>query len=357
VRVESALCADGGLVLTGLVIVFSCYSVATTSTKPPAVIKADIRRVLDRMQVQYREIKGGFECLHMPSIDLASVIADAQAHQQQQAAGGSDGGGGSGTQDSGSKRILRKASKLSFGPKKKEKDTGSVGEDKQPPTRPAVVINKEDAQGEQQANNVTSVSGGSSSFFNIIPSQELMGDQQQPTEPTEPVVVKANGSTHLLEEPAEDGHGTMVVPQERHDQSLLSPSQSAPAGSNAPTAPRSVSPTRNKFLPPIPRDFAAQHTQEQQKNQGTVTSQTSGGYSAPPTPSITPAPAPPTPGAGITIDDLFEMSAGSELVVRFEINILKVPLLPLHGIQFRRVGGDGWQYQMLARRVLTELKL
>ena len=35
----------------------------------------------------------------------------------------------------------------------------------------------------------------------------------------------------------------------------------------------------------------------------------------------------------------------------------KVPWLPLHGIQFRRAGGDGWQYQMLARRVLTELKL
>jgi hypothetical protein len=34
-----------------------------------------------------------------------------------------------------------------------------------------------------------------------------------------------------------------------------------------------------------------------------------------------------------------------------------VPVLPLHGIQFRRAGGDGWQYHMLARRVLTELKL
>ncbi|ELU42241.1 KA1 domain-containing protein [Rhizoctonia solani AG-1 IA] len=38
------------------------------------------------------------------------------------------------------------------------------------------------------------------------------------------------------------------------------------------------------------------------------------------------------------------------------MDLVQVPLLPLHGIQFRRVGGDGWQYQMLARRVLTELK-
>ena len=35
----------------------------------------------------------------------------------------------------------------------------------------------------------------------------------------------------------------------------------------------------------------------------------------------------------------------------------QVPWLPLHGIQFRRTSGDGWQYHMLARRVLTELKL
>ncbi|EEB87227.1 hypothetical protein MPER_15510, partial [Moniliophthora perniciosa FA553] len=46
------------------------FSVATTSTKPPPLIKADIRRVLDRMQVQYREVKGGFECIHIPSIDI-----------------------------------------------------------------------------------------------------------------------------------------------------------------------------------------------------------------------------------------------------------------------------------------------
>jgi hypothetical protein len=39
-------------------------SVATTSSKPPAVLKADIRRVLDRIQVQYKETKTGFDCIH-----------------------------------------------------------------------------------------------------------------------------------------------------------------------------------------------------------------------------------------------------------------------------------------------------
>lgn len=38
----------------------------------------------------------------------------------------------------------------------------------------------------------------------------------------------------------------------------------------------------------------------------------------------------------------------SDLVVRFEIFIVKMPLLPgISGLQFRRICGDAWQYQML----------
>jgi len=50
------------------------FSVATTSTKPPTVIRADIIRVLEQLGVSYKEIKGGFSCVHRPSIDLKSVV-------------------------------------------------------------------------------------------------------------------------------------------------------------------------------------------------------------------------------------------------------------------------------------------
>ena len=47
-----------------------------------------------------------------------------------------------------------------------------------------------------------------------------------------------------------------------------------------------------------------------------------------------------------------------ELVVRFEIYVVKVPLLlGVNGLQFRRISGNAWQYQQLARRVLQELKV
>lgn len=52
------------------------FSVQTTSTKPPLDIRGDIIRVLEQLGVSYKEIKGGFFCVHRPSIDLKSVVED-----------------------------------------------------------------------------------------------------------------------------------------------------------------------------------------------------------------------------------------------------------------------------------------
>jgi hypothetical protein len=50
------------------------FSVSTTSSKPLAYIQSDIIRVLDRLGVEWEEIKGGFKCRHSPSIDLNKVV-------------------------------------------------------------------------------------------------------------------------------------------------------------------------------------------------------------------------------------------------------------------------------------------
>ncbi len=47
------------------------FSVQTTSTKPRTVIHASLVKVLDRIGVQYREIRGGYECVHLPSLDFS----------------------------------------------------------------------------------------------------------------------------------------------------------------------------------------------------------------------------------------------------------------------------------------------
>ncbi|KAL1742733.1 hypothetical protein HDZ31DRAFT_83937 [Schizophyllum fasciatum] len=274
------------------------FSVATTSTKPPAVIKADIRRVLERMQVQYRETKTGFECIHMPSIDLASV--DPASHARET----SDGTRRSDTPDAHAtprQSIVKKASKLSFvrrGDKGKERE--SVRDHDSIKERPSG-----EQRPEGRASNATNLgptpSSGSSSFFGASTGGSNTG-------------VSTIGSGTETGQPTHPPEGLTV---------------------DTAASPRSHSP-RGKVLPPIPRDFAA-------RAESTRT--------ASPMP-----PQSPFPTGGLD-KDMFDSMGSNTLSVRFEITVVKVPWLPLHGIQFRRIGGDGWQYQMLARRVLTELKL
>lgn len=256
------------------------FSVATTSTKPPATLKTDIRRVLDRMQVQYRETRTGFDCIHLPSIDISSLqdplatpTPSPRKHRKQ-------GSGGSGDSGGTTKRIVRKASKLSFGMKNKDKDRGEASvngtthkekeKEKEFPSRPSGGAGPPTLSATQ--------SSGSSSFFNV--------------------------SSNAPTPHAADDNSVALLPED--------------------SPRRSNSPARSKNLPPIPRDFGA---------------------------ALQPFPT------GEVDREVLESVGRNTLSVRFEINIVKVPWLPLHGIQFRRVGGDGWQYQMLARRVLTELKL
>ncbi|KAF8151789.1 hypothetical protein B0H34DRAFT_664444 [Crassisporium funariophilum] len=272
------------------------FSVATTSTKAPSVIQADIRRVLDRMQVQYRETKGGFECIHLPSIDLSSIdTSTIKSNRHLQEASSTSGGETSPmTPITSRPSIVKKASKLSFGMKRekgKERDQSTDNKDKEreTPSRPSVGTTTLTA----------TPSSGSSSFFNVSSNHTVVA--------TSPPEVQTNG-----------------VPISSSDVESSPPRSHSPVGTV----------NKAKVLPPIPRDFGARAT------------------------SPTPMRRSPSPLPTGEVDrEMFESMGNNSLSVRFEINIVKVPWLPLHGIQFRRASGDGWQYQMLARRVLTELKL
>jgi hypothetical protein len=48
---------------------------------------------------------------------------------------------------------------------------------------------------------------------------------------------------------------------------------------------------------------------------------------------------------------------GGSMILVFEVLIVKVPLLQLHGIQFKKVDGGTWQYKSMAVTILDELQL
>ncbi|CCL98872.1 uncharacterized protein FIBRA_00879 [Fibroporia radiculosa] len=233
------------------------FSVATTSTKPPTLLKQDIRRVLDRMQVQYRETKTGFECIHIPSIDMSTLQTPRPPERQHRKRGSA----GSNETDVTRRSIARKTSKISFGAKG-NKDRDRDVKEKELPSRPSGGTTLS-----------ATASSASSSFFHV------------------------SSTAHAT---------TGETPD------LPSTQQEEPG--------RPQSPNKGKVLPSIPRDFA-------------------------PSPQpMAPAPLP----TGEVNPDVFESMGSNSLAVRFEINIVKVPWLPLHGLQFRRSGGDGWQYVTLS---------
>ncbi|WVO14909.1 hypothetical protein L204_102549 [Cryptococcus depauperatus] len=196
------------------------FSVSTTSTKPANQLMRDIVMVLDRIGIKHRPIKGGFECVHVPSIDLASVVNGDEASTS--------------LSNVPSPRSRRKPS-LRWKSSKQAMNGSSAGSRGPSPAPHRVVTG--DSSG--------TVSGGENNHL-AAPMSTGVGKR-----------------------------GTVVGEEDEVDAWAFAQS---------------------------------------------------GGV-------------------------------GSSLIVRFEIFVVKVPVLPLHGIQFRRVGGDGWQYQMLAKAILREMRL
>lgn len=167
------------------------------------------------MQVQYRETRGGYECIHLPSIDL-SALTEAQTqryqHQHQRAVG---------SEGSTRRTIVRKASKLTFsGNKGKEKEhDATTDKDKE-----------KDVAGRPSATSATA-SSGSSSFFNV---------------PSPPAALNANERP-----PSAAGLDPAPPPP------LSGSNPSLIQGEQQPRLP-----AKPKILPPIPRDFAIQPTKE-----------------------------------------------------------------------------------------------
>ncbi|CAO1635952.1 unnamed protein product [Sympodiomycopsis kandeliae] len=282
------------------------FSVQTTSTKPRSVITADLVRVLDRIGVQYREIRGGYECVHLPSIDYtggqAGTPGQGNARIPIEQGGVEEGGDvspispmGDGTiRPSGPRRKQSRISVLS-GFREKRRDSSQI-----------------DGSSAQHSPEVRSRSRASSLMFG---STENL--------PAAVATARNGGNAE-----ADESSGAVGVASPKSGRTSRQRTDSL----GAPSFFASSSPTKNRAS--ISQDLT---------NGSNRTAPASSAAAAATTTNQSPA----TPNA-----------LPSDMVVRFEIFVVKVPLLlGVNGLQFRRVAGNPWQYQMLAKRVLQELKL
>lgn len=214
------------------------------------------------MQVQYRETKSGFECIHIPSIDISSVPESVQSRPSNHRRRGSSGSNETGKTP---RSLVKKASKLSFGVKSRDRESIKEKE-------PELTTPEKDLPNRPSVGTVLSAtpSSGSSSFFNVSSTAHT---------------VLADGSRH------QEMNGTTTTVGSPLDE---------------PQTLRSHSPTKSKILPPIPRDFGT--TPQMQVPPPPQT----------PRPTLAPFPT------GEVDREVFEMIGANQMSVRFEINIIKV---------------------------------
>ena len=55
--------------------------------------------------------------------------------------------------------------------------------------------------------------------------------------------------------------------------------------------------------------------------------------------------------------DIPAAELGGSLILEFEVLVLKVPLLPMHGIHFKRRSGAAWLYKNKQEEILRKLRL
>ena len=205
------------------------FSVSTTSGKSVPAIRADIKRVLKQLNVDFTEIKGGFSCRHTPSIDLNKV-------QDLPATPGQTPG-----QTPGHRR------RFSFGGLKRNDDRDEIRE---------------------------------------------MDRDRQPTSPRTP------------------GRGDRDRDRSDREKSDREKSDRDRSYSNSETSVDSI-PRRRGGARRAPGETSTQ----------------------------------------------VQSDLGESMVLEFEIFIVKVPLLTLHGVQFKRITGNTWQFKNMADQILRDLRL
>jgi hypothetical protein len=282
------------------------FSVQTTSTKPRTVINADLVRVLDRIGVQYREIRGGYECVHLPSIDFGA-------------------GQSSGTPGQGNARIAIEPQHSPTASRGDEMDSERPGPPKRKQSRMSVIsaLRKDRREGSGDGGVVA----GSSSAKNSPEVQARTSRSRASSLVLDDEALSGVGSGNG------EGAGNASMASPKSGGSLRPPRQRTDSlGAPAFFAASTSSPSKQQ---PIEEELAA--------------------------PASVPSyPAPPATSNGVTTQQQQQQQQEltADMIVRFEIIVVKVPLLlGVNGLQFRRVAGNPWQYQTLAKRVLQELRV
>ncbi|ODV83947.1 hypothetical protein CANARDRAFT_182010, partial [[Candida] arabinofermentans NRRL YB-2248] len=281
------------------------FSVQTTSTKPLPIIRYDIINVLPQLGVKFTEVKGGFVCIHYPSI----VSNDEQSAALTEI------------------------------------------------ERTATVVELEEIKTPVTSEESSERTGGKRTSMSSLNSTGKLrrGTSDEPPTPETPVVEGAPSTTSSTSTPSRThrrkfslGNGLLggyrktkdkekltVSTNVSHHQELSIPTTPAPANfirRNSYDSSESI----NFDEPDGGSDMLVSSRVEQQNKARSPTVNQASSFDA------------KDRDAGVSV---------SKAPLKFEIHIVKVPLIGLYGVQFKKVSGNTWLYKSLASEILNRLNL
>lgn len=299
------------------------FSVQTTSTKPLPIIRANVISVLTKLGVKFTEVRGGFICVHTPSIEQPSQVPDVKITKAD---------------DFAQEDQSLKSSKSSSG--------DSAANQNQETTRVHSLERKATNDGNNSLGEDTfdqlstpSSKGGHRRKFSIggsiLGSYRRKNGGSAPPIPPTPVAATRYDSSQMAASPSA-GTSNQGASSSHTDYDSSASLDSLNAGEGGSDMLVSSRIEQNKARTPSTSggqsgqailndnaDTNATITEKKQHEQQHVSSQAS----------------------------------KARTPLKFEIHIVKVPLVGLSGVHFKKVLGNTWMYKALAGQILSELNL
>ncbi|ONH68016.1 Serine/threonine protein kinase KIN1 [Cyberlindnera fabianii] len=283
------------------------FSVQTTSTKPLPVIRADVISVLSKLGVQFTEVRGGFVCIHTPSIkqvsasNVISIDDSAPDEVEEETAAAVKSNKSSGEM-------------ISEQPKVFNTDDNSFNES----------CNDQLSTPSSKTHRRKFSIGGSILGYKRKPSTNALASAMANI-PHTPVASSNYGN--VLNSPTGHNHsGNGEIDSSASLDSL----NGAHGGS----------------------DMLISSRIEQSRTRG----QTSSTSHENTTDGASPTDANADASAMKAVPS-HTASSATRSPLKFEIHIVKVPLVGLFGVHFKKVSGNTWMYKALAGQILSELNL
>ncbi|KAH3682196.1 hypothetical protein WICPIJ_006817 [Wickerhamomyces pijperi] len=269
------------------------FSVQTTSTKPLPIIRFNIISVLTKLGVQFQEVRGGFVCSHSPSIEPS---VPAQLSKKASGTDSSTSAGESNSVTSTGSNTLNKMGSF---------ENSSIG----------------DASTVDQQSTPSSKTGSHRRKFSIGGS--ILGyrrKQSGSAPPIPPTPVATNYNQHQSVTSPTHGH----FPNDFDSSASLDSLNEGHGGSDMLVSSR-IEQSRARASSVVNSsgmgDDRAQYQQSPVAHKESLS------------------------------------LAKTRTPLQFEIHVVKVPLVGLFGVQFKKILGNTWMYKALAEQILNELNL